>query len=160
MQGPESQRHELISFLRGTDFFGDFSDGQLGRIADTCSRRAYKAGTVVFDEDSESSELFVLEKGKVRVRFKWGAQGEDVDLYMLREGQVFGWSGLWDDVERSGSAVAMEDSTCLVMRGPNLQHLFKQDYGLGYRFMAELAAVIASRVAALKIHYLDFDGLE
>jgi len=156
----EARRQEITSFLGRTEFFGDLTEAQLEGIAEICSQRTFARGALIFDEDSESSEIFVVREGKVSIGFGCDEQGCAVNLYALGEGQLFGWSGLWDDVERTGRAVATEETTCVVMTGPDLQRLFKRDYDVGYRLMRSLTGVIAGRLAVLKMHYLDLDVTE
>jgi CRP/FNR family transcriptional regulator, cyclic AMP receptor protein len=110
----------------------------------------YKGGAVIFEESSQSTDLFLLLDGRVCVEIEaprsMGKPGERLQLALLREGDVFGEMAFLRGKRRSACVCAMDEVRALRMDGPRLQALFQQDAGLGYRVMRNLAAILAQRV--------------
>lgn len=65
--------------------------------------RHYKAGEIIFREGDRGSELFVIQRGRVRI------QSANRLLEMLGDNEIFGEMALIDDSPRSASAVAETD---------------------------------------------------
>ncbi len=75
--------------------------------------RAYKKSEVIFEENSQGSEMFVIYSGKVRIFTQ--EPGYELDLDFLGSGEFFGEMALVDSSPRSATAIAMEDDTRLVI---------------------------------------------
>ena len=65
--------------------------------------RAFKAGSVIFREDDEAHELFVIKSGQVRI------QMGNRTLNELAADSIFGEMALIDGEPRSATAIAMTD---------------------------------------------------
>lgn len=76
-------------------------------------RRVLKAGEKVFDEGDPGDEAYVIEYGRVVV-FKT-IQQKRVDLGEVVAGGIFGEMALIDGQPRMASAVATEDTACVVI---------------------------------------------
>ena len=67
--------------------------------------REFKAGETIFREGDHGAELFVIQRGRVRI-----LSGNRV-LETLDENEIFGEMALIDDSPRSASALAETDAT-------------------------------------------------
>jgi CRP/FNR family transcriptional regulator, cyclic AMP receptor protein len=67
--------------------------------------RDFKAGETIFREGDRGAELFVIQRGRVRI-----LSGNRL-LETLVENEIFGEMALIDDSPRSASAVAEDDVT-------------------------------------------------
>ena len=76
-------------------------------------RRLFPAGTVVFNESERGTEAYIVEFGRVSV-FKT-VKGLRVELGDVRAGGIFGEMALIDDQPRMASAVAVEETACVVV---------------------------------------------
>jgi len=82
---------ERIFLLRGSPFFGEFEEDEVAALAELMERREYEANELIYDQDENSSGLFVLIQGEVSMRRQEG------ETYLnLRSistpGYIFGWS--------------------------------------------------------------------
>ncbi len=109
---------------------------------------AGKAGDVVFEESSKSTDLFLLIDGRVSVEIEAPVSGggEHLQLAVLREGEVFGEIAFLEGKRRSARICALDDVLVLRFDGTRLYNLFDGAPDLGYRVMRNLAAVLAQRV--------------
>lgn len=76
-------------------------------------RRKFAAGTVVFNEGDAGDMAYVVESGRVGI-FKT-VEGRRVALGQINVNGIFGEMALIDNEPRMASAVALEDSVCLVI---------------------------------------------
>ncbi|RMH57364.1 MAG: cyclic nucleotide-binding domain-containing protein [Candidatus Hydrogenedentota bacterium] len=58
---------EKILILRNVSFFRDICSEDLRLIAEICDEVAFSAGDILMKENEEGRELYIIEKGKVRV---------------------------------------------------------------------------------------------
>jgi len=76
-------------------------------------RRVFPAGEVIFQEGQPGAQAYVVEYGRVAV-FKT-VHDQRVDLGVVVRGGIFGEMALIDDQPRMASAVALEETACVVI---------------------------------------------
>ncbi len=80
----------------------------------TSSRRlVFPAGAAIFSEGETGTTAYVVESGRVRV-FKT-VKGKAVDIGEVAQGGIFGEMALIDDHPRMASAVAVEETVCVII---------------------------------------------
>jgi CRP-like cAMP-binding protein len=75
------------------------------------SARVFKPGEVLFEEGSTGRELFIIQSGKVGV-YKKGADG-DTELATIGEGGIIGEMSLLDNLPRSATVKAIDETKTL-----------------------------------------------
>ena len=58
----------ILVVLKRVELFRGLSDPELASIADLCSMARAKKGQVIFREDSEGDELYVVHEGAVEIQ--------------------------------------------------------------------------------------------
>ena len=71
--------------------------------------RVFRAGEVVFEEDSVGRQMYVVNAGQVNVLRR--SNGRQVQIGTLGPGDIFGEMALVDDLPRSATVVAAEENT-------------------------------------------------
>lgn len=129
----------VLPVLKRVDIFQGLSDGELQQIAQLCRVGKAKKGQVIFHEDSDGDELFIVHDGAVEIRVTTrGSDGasRQSTINTLYEGQAFGEMAILGGGSRSASAVAnTTPTTLLVIRGGELSQLCEQNTAIGYRIM-------------------------
>lgn len=121
----EAVRQDLLELalrLRAFELFADLSDEQLFTIAKAVRQSSVGEGEVVFDEQDEGDELYLVEKGEVRLSKKTPF-GEQV-LAISGQGQFFGEMNFIDPTQRSADAVADLDTQLFVLKMSDLAGYF------------------------------------
>ena len=141
----------LVNILKQSDIFYQFTTTQLELVANLCSEAAYNEGDVIFPENSDSKELYVITQGEVEILIHRSATGEvdkkGTSIARLRRGQSFGEVALVDEGMRSASAcAAQKDTQLLVIQRDKLIMLCETYPPLGYRLMYNLAADLAMKI--------------
>ncbi len=109
-QSVEELRNDLESFLEGSERFPG---------------RMYKAGDLIVREGGQGDEAYIIKSGECRA-FKT-VDGEDVELRIMGNGEVFGETAILTDGPRSASVEAITDVTVAVIKGRQ----FEEELGSG-----------------------------
>ena len=90
-------------------------------------------GTVIFRQGDAGDEMFVVSRGRVRLTL--GSEGHEREIAMCGPGDFFGELSLLRDAPRTASAVAVEDSTLLVIGRDVFAMMVQDDLDIVFRMM-------------------------
>lgn len=145
--------NELINFLKQCDVFHQFTQTQLELVANLCQEKNIPAGETIFEENSNSKELYIILQGEVDILIDPGlvgttkGTGEKTIIATMRRGQSFGEIALVDEGLRSATARAgIRETRLLVIPREKLIMLCETYPQLGYRLMHNLAADLAMKM--------------
>ncbi|MEJ5165961.1 MAG: cyclic nucleotide-binding domain-containing protein [Thermoanaerobaculia bacterium] len=98
---------------------------------------SFKKGEVIFREGDLGTEMFVIQKGKVEVRKKIGA--EEQVLSVLEKGDFFGEMAILEGMPRSATAIALEDTDCIVINEATFDNMIKENVEIAIRMLRKLS---------------------
>ncbi len=81
--------------------------------------RTYPKGTMIFSESQPGQELYIIQKGSVKITKI--VNNNEVMLALLKTGDIFGEMSLLEDKPRSASAIAHEDAVLLAVNKANFK---------------------------------------
>lgn len=81
--------------------------------------RTYPKGTMIFSENQPGQELYIIQKGSVKITKI--VNDNEVMLALLKTGDIFGEMSLLEDKPRSASAIAHEDAVLLAVNKANFK---------------------------------------
>jgi len=102
--------------------------------------RAYAKDSIVFCEGEPGNELFIIQKGSVKI-VKITDQNE-ILLAVLKQGDIFGEMALLESKPRAAGAVAYEDSQIMAVNRENFQHMIQTQPQL----IARLTTLLSERI--------------
>jgi CRP-like cAMP-binding protein len=102
--------------------------------------KTFKSGTVLFEEGSRGREVFLIQAGKVGV-YRKGADGE-VELAIIAENGIVGEMSLLDDLPRSATVRAIEDTKALIIN----ESVFKKALGCAPVWLTSIIKIVVSRL--------------
>ncbi len=145
---------ERARILRETEIFYELSQEQLERMAAICQERTYQLGTLIFQENTASDEVYIIAEGAVDIQVDPQMLGLETGdgpgpstITTLRRGQFFGEVGLVDQGLRSASAkCASKYARLLAFKREDIIKLCEEDYHLGYLVMRNVAADLAFKI--------------
>ena len=143
---------ELIPYLKQSDIFYQFTQTQLELVANLCQEKIFSEGEIIFEENSNSKQLFIISQGEVDILIDSGVmnpqgKSEKISIAVLRRGQSFGEIALVDEGLRSATALAKTKSTHLIVIPREKLMMLCETYPqLGYRLMYNLAADLAMKM--------------
>ncbi len=95
-------------------FFQTMRPEELDEIIGFASERRVARGVTIFNKDDPGTSMMAVMAGSVRVG-SVSMEGKEVTLTVIRPGEIFGEIALLDGKARSADAVAIEDTTLLVV---------------------------------------------
>ena len=85
---------EILTFLKQSDIFYQFTQTQLELVANLCVEKTFQAGELIFAENNSGKELYIIVQGEVNISVNPGVVGtegksEKTVIATLRRGQSF-----------------------------------------------------------------------
>lgn len=143
---------EMLTFLKQSDIFYQFTQTQLELVANLCTEKTFQAGETIVAENNSSKELYIIVQGEVNISVNPGVvspegKSDKAVIATLRRGQSFGEIALVDEGLRSASVQAKnKDTRLMVIPRDKLIMLCETYPQLGYRLMYNLAADLAMKI--------------
>jgi CRP-like cAMP-binding protein len=97
----------------------------------------FEAGTVLFEEGDEGSEMYVIQSGEVEISRVIG--GETKVLAKIPAGEFFGEMAILNDRPRSATARVIEPSRLLVINGDTFEAMLKGRTEIAVRLIKTMA---------------------
>ena len=146
--------NNIVNFLKQADIFYQLTPTQLEMIANLCKEVTIQPSEVIFEENSDSKELYVIVSGEVEISINPAlVGGPDVanepqrQIATMRRGQSFGEIALVDEGLRSaGARAGKTQAQLLIIPRDKLIMLCETYPQLGYRLMNNLAADLAMKI--------------
>jgi len=140
--------------LEQIEIFADLDNERLRRISAICTERLYEPGDVIFHENTQSDELFVILQGEVEIQVDPKMLGVSADespgpttVATLWRDQSFGEIALVDKGLRSASArCAAPGTRLLAIQRDDLIELCQRDFEMGYLVMRNMAGDLAFKI--------------
>ncbi len=101
-----------LELLARSELFSAFGDEALHGLVSAARRLRCERNYVLFEEDDEASELFVVRSGRIAVGRR-SAEGKESLVALMDKGDLFGEMALFDKGTRSATARALERSEVL-----------------------------------------------
>ena len=143
------EREKLIqraSELRAMGIFSHFGDDQLIGLARLVREAPFEHAQVIFREDLEGRDLYVLRKGTVHVTRKTPA-GTQV-LSTLGAGSLFGEVAYLDGQQRSATAIGVGEGSLYVILASDLDQAVQEDRELAAALLWSFWQTLAEKVRA------------
>ena len=103
---------ERITFLKEVPLFADLQDEDLKILAPDLRLTNYRRGDIIFHQEDDSSEMYIVVEGKIRI-FKTSPSGNEPSLIIFTSGDIIGEFALIDEQPRSATAKAIVRTTLL-----------------------------------------------
>lgn len=130
---------EMINFLRRVPLFAEMDDEELLNLSRDLHRHAFKAGETIFFQGDPGNSVYLIASGAVRI-YVLGEDGQEVSVMIYGPGDLFGEMSLLDQLPRSATAVAIEDSLLWVMTGQDFERHLRNSHQLALNLMLTLSA--------------------
>lgn len=127
----------LIDYIKNIPLFKHLKDAQLREIAARCKSAQYKKGDVIFYKTDLSTDLYIVNTGKLKAVLADDEGGEMV-LARFEKGAFFGELSLLDDKGRSATIIAETDSELSVLKKDIFLELIYKDPLIAVQLMTTL----------------------
>ena len=127
----------LIEYLKNIPLFKHLKDAQLKEIAERCKSVTYKKGTVIFHKTDLSTDLYIVNSGRVKAVLV-DDEGDEIELAQFERGAFFGELSLLDNKGRSATIVADKDSELAILKKDVFFDLLYRNPKIAVELMATL----------------------
>jgi CRP-like cAMP-binding protein len=140
-------------FLRGME------REQLETIAECASHVRFQKGQFLFREGEFARRFYIITSGVVSLEIFAPGRGT-VTLETLEDGDVLGWSWLFEPYRWHFDAFAQTDITAVAFDALCLRGKCDADHDLGYELVKRFSKVIMERLQATRLALLDVYGTQ
>ncbi len=134
--------------------FQDLPEATLDKIAHEASLDDYPEGTLLFYQNRDLSDFYMLLSGQVVLKAQSPA-GEILTLERVAPGSCFGFSAFMGESRSSFNGVCAEKCRIISISGERILQLCEQDGDLGYAFMLKVVKLFKSRMEKHTIYFLN-----
>lgn len=156
-----SQLPIKIDELQQIPAFKDMQASQLTYLASIMVRQAYTPGQIIFIEGEQSTSLWFVFEGRVKI-IKQSLNGRIQGLCLMNRGKCFGSCPLFDMAKNPATAQALDDVTLFVLpedpmqqlkaRDPQLVKTLLQIYSQRLEHLAQVSEVLGSWTVSDRIN--------
>ena len=116
---------DVEAVLRVTPVFRKLAPQDLHTIAQHAAVRHFEKGQTIFEQDTPSDAFYTIASGRVKI-FKMLPTGKDMILEVFGKGDPLGAVAAYDGRPFPASAVALEDTVCIVIPRPVFFRLLEE----------------------------------
>lgn len=127
--------------LGGIEFFAGLADEELQTLARACRWRNYARGELVLSHLDQSTDMYFIVSGKVRVAV-YSPAGKEVTFGELEAGSSFGEVAAIDGGPRSASIVAETDALIAAMPARAFSKVLETHPEITARLLRYFAAMV------------------
>lgn len=144
----------LAEELCALQFASGWSDGVVTELAAISKCVEFTSGTMIFSQDAENRDLFLLSSGRVGLDMYIPGRGA-VRILTLSRGELLAWSALIGGGHMTATATALEPVRAIAIDGARLLDLCDSRHDIGYPVMKRLAWALSHRLVATRLQLLD-----
>ena len=105
---------KILKFLGSVSLFSKMSESSLVALAGQCRFQQIDKGEIIFLQSDPSDAVYVVDTGNISIVLQ-NADGREMVINHMRNGDVFGELGILTKKPRSTSAVALSSGELLVI---------------------------------------------
>jgi CRP/FNR family cyclic AMP-dependent transcriptional regulator len=135
---------QLAKLLRGIPLLADMPESELASLASKAVIRWFKKNTIIVNQGDDSSSLFLILEGKVRVYLD-DEEGRQIIINNMGAGNYFGELALLSDQKRSANVMTTEQSKMVIVERNDFLACLESDFSVTKQILLGLV----ERVQAL-----------
>ncbi len=139
-----------VERLKEVGIFQGISDEELDMVRLSVVRvQHFSVDAVVFTENAESTELYILDSGRVNLEIE-AIPDTRLQVASLKRNEVFGWEALVPPYRYTSTAKAVTDSALVVLDGSRMRKLCETYPDICARVMERVVRIAADQLAATR----------
>lgn len=145
-------KEDLSNVLKKQEMFRGLTPDQYSKLSKICKKKTFRGGESLFIEGSESLDIFLVLKGKVKV-IKKSPKGVDRELAAVGDNTALGEMSLALGIPKSATGIAIEDTEVLLVDAIRLRALLERNdipsFVVGFNLLRMLASRLNSMNEAI-----------
>ncbi|NPU84775.1 MAG: Crp/Fnr family transcriptional regulator [Syntrophaceae bacterium] len=115
--------------IREVALFEGIGRERMNALATQVVRKPFRPGDLIIGEEDPARAFYVILSGRVKL-YKSSAEGKEQTLYVLGPGEPFGLCTAFAVDSFPASAMALEEGSLLVIPGPVIEEISRQEPSL------------------------------
>ena len=134
--------------IRGAAILDGLTESDLQKIGAIGSSLAAEKGEQLFVRATPSNALYIILEGEFALSVMLRSAGDEVEtaIEALTIGDALGWSSLVSPHQSVYSAYCTARGSVAALDRRDMENLFANDTGLGYRWMRNVSELVGRRV--------------
>ena len=141
----DARFEEKKDLLKQVLLFSDIPEHERGMLVQALFEKTYQEGETLFEEGDIGRGLFIVESGAVELT-KRGRDGRPQQLAVAGPGDFFGEMALLEEMPRSATARALEETKIFLLYKAKLDALLLSRPRAGVPILRRLAQLLSARV--------------
>lgn len=133
----DQQKALIEKYLKKVPVFRSLTEDHVRKIVNSCTVRKIKKHTDIVFQSEESTDLYLVLKGSVKVNLL-SYEGDEFILTSFNEGDFFGEMSLIDGSPRSAAVVAEEDTLLGVLRRESVLQAVREKPEIALDFLTAI----------------------
>lgn len=134
-------QQNIFLALKEIPFLSELSNEVMYALASLSKKSQFPKHAHIIGEGDESSSLYILLSGKVRV-FTSDQDGKEVTLLIQEPVSYFGELALLSDEPRSASVISLEKCTCAVISRSDFKYWLEANPDVAFGLIQDLASTV------------------
>jgi CRP-like cAMP-binding protein len=141
-------------YLTAHAFFSALSEDYIKLLSEFVVERQVAKGEVLFQQGKVADKFYLVRKGQISVQVP-ALVGPPLELQILGENQMLGWSWLIPPYRWNFMARAVEDTELLEFDGQAILARCENDPKFGYELFKRFTALMSERLNAARQKMMD-----
>ncbi|MFW6022185.1 MAG: Crp/Fnr family transcriptional regulator [Bacillota bacterium] len=137
--------------------FSKLEWNEVKHICERASEKKYHPDEVIFFEDNNNENLYILVEGRVKLTML-SPDGKEKVLTILQEGDMFGEMSLFDQDTQPITAEVIDEARLVILSFEDLESIIRKEPGMAIKIIEALAK--KTRLLASQIRELVFQDAE
>ena len=120
-----AKNDELDALLAQTPVFKRLAAADRQKVSEAATLKRYAKGQMIFEQDTPSDAFYTIASGRVKI-FKMLPTGKDMILEVFGQGDPLGAVAAYVERPFPASAMALEETVCVVIPRPAFFRLLEQ----------------------------------
>lgn len=121
--------------------FADLDEHAIEDVERHVNRKTFSAGAQIIDPESNSSDVYLILSGQVRV-VNYSLSGREITLEEIGAGGCVGQLSAIDGQPRSAYVVAVADTSVAILSPSNFEKVVKSHPSVAWNVIVELARIV------------------
>jgi len=121
--------------------FADLDEDALGDVERHINRKTYAAGTQIIEPEADSSDVYLILSGRVRI-VNYSLSGREITLEEIGAGGCVGQLSAIDGEPRSACVFAVSNTDVGILSPSNFEKVVKNHPSVAWNVITELARIV------------------
>jgi len=137
---------DKINFLHNIKLFEGITKKNLIYLLENLQERKYLKGETIFAQNDIGRALFILYKGKIGLYRYNELEKKNELLSEVLPGEFFGEMALLEEMPRTASAIATEDTMVFMLFKTKLESIMSSKPKIGVNLIYHLSRILSARL--------------